>query len=448
MTSSYSLEDLNSLKKTELENIAKKCVPDFSKKSTLKKVDLIKLIWDNTSSEDSSAPSYRARSRRSASKSSKSNRSRSTTPSRSRSRSKPPRSRSRSTARSRSRSKTPSDRSRSRSRSKTPRRTKVPVTKKPSRRGRKSVSPPPSPSFPPVEDLSSITLVELKKIAKQYNITSLHTYNKSNRQDLEKLIHQKMGADIVAGDVGGDVKDDLEAKSLKDLKQLLIEKGFTENLPKTKKDIITLLRQPRCDPENNVLCDDGLCEIPNKVCVDKKKKGYDELVINGKVVVGNRESIEKLKNQLKPPVPEPSPSPPSLPPSPSLPSVYTISVISESGIKMITIETLEELFEFVKSFIKTPFQLMIDNENGKELKSSNDLRDNMKIFVKTKKVPKSQPPPLPKSPAKSPRHKKQQEPDNIHNYLQDISTEEDIDLSHLDSLQKQLIQCLFKTNKV
>lgn len=458
--SNYSLEELNSLKKTELENIAMKSIPGFNKNSRVVKRELIKMIWDHENKKDDendeddeiSEISYRARPKKSGSPRQSRSKSRTKSPPSS---PKPPRSRSR----SKSRKPSPSPKPRSRSRSKS----RPPKTKPSSPRKSKSQSPKTKPSrritrkksddtTVDLSNLSKITLVELKKIAKQYGIGSLHTYNKSNRQQLEELIRQKTGngGDVDVDDIV-DVVDEkpLERKTLKELRQLLIERGITENLPKTKKDMIQLLQLQRCDPEQNILCDDGFCEVPNKICVDKIKKGYEEIQIDGKRVVGNPETIQKLKDQLKRREPSPPPSPPSLPspPEEAPPEVIVYNIVFTQDGKQdnIEVESFDELQEFFRSNIQGPFKLLLNDKNGKEIRSTSDLYNNMRIFVDIiRPVAKKSPPQKqkPKSPQKGKISK-----DDIHSYLQDISTEDNVDLSHLDALQKQLIQCLFKPNQ-
>ena len=84
----------------------------------------------------------------------------------------------------------------------------------------------------------------------------------------------------------------------------LKEEGILDDLPSLKKDRIQMLKADRCDPENEDYCEgDEECQIPNGVCMpsDKRTKGWDEMEVNGKKIVGSKESIASLRSKLSMP---------------------------------------------------------------------------------------------------------------------------------------------------
>ncbi len=142
------------------------------------------------------------------------------------------------------------------------------VSKKPSR-----VKPVKTSSKSSNEDLTeerlrNVGITELKKIAKEHGITSLHKYTSKNKQELiDKL----------------KVEEPIQPQSRQ------------PSPPVSPK---------KCNPYRSEFCDDDeYCETPANICV-KNKGDFEEFTINGKKIIGSKESIDALKKHLNPPIVE------------------------------------------------------------------------------------------------------------------------------------------------
>ena len=153
------------------------------------------------------------------------------------------------------------------------------VSKKPSR-----VKPSPKADQQDLseEHLKSLGITELKKIAKERGITSLHKYTSKNKQELI----DKMKVD-------------------EPLRQPSPKQSPKQSPPKPSPPV----SPKKCNPQRNEFCDDDeYCETPANICV-KNKGDFEELTVNGKKIIGSKESIAALKKHLHPPSP-PRPQPP------------------------------------------------------------------------------------------------------------------------------------------
>jgi hypothetical protein len=93
-------------------------------------------------------------------------------------------------------------------------------------------------------------------------------------------------------------------KSKSDLQKDLEAKGITHYLSSLNRDRLEQLDlAPRCDPENNVYCDDPnqVCDLRDKVCAlkeDMSSRDVIEADINGHKVIGNAVLIQEIKQKL------------------------------------------------------------------------------------------------------------------------------------------------------
>jgi hypothetical protein len=230
------------------------------------------------------------------------------------------------------------------------------VSKKPSR-----VKPVKTSSKSSNEDLTeerlrNVGITELKKIAKEHGITSLHKYTSKNKQELiDKLkvekapVEEQEEVEVVEEqeEVVEEPKKKVSKKpsrvktsskssnedlteerllnvGITELKKIAKEHGITslhKYTSKNKQELIDKLkveepiqpqsRQPsppvspkKCNPYRNEFCDDDeYCETPANICV-KNKGDFEEFTINGKKIIGSKESIDALKKHLNPPIVE------------------------------------------------------------------------------------------------------------------------------------------------
>ena len=88
-----------------------------------------------------------------------------------------------------------------------------------------------------------------------------------------------------------------------ELKEMLTKKGITKNIPLSKKERIELLEAETCDPDNELFCTDGkACHVENRICVHDKEDKFAKVLsrteINGKIVIGDKKVIDKLKARM------------------------------------------------------------------------------------------------------------------------------------------------------
>lgn len=113
--------------------------------------------------------------------------------------------------------------------------------------------------------------------------------------------------------------DDLKKKSIVELKSMLDNIGFEKNKPTKKSDMIEYICSEKnngsCDIENEKYCEgDLVCDASNQngICISKEladSRKLNELVYNGKRIIGSKVAINKLQKFLDkkgPSVEEPS----------------------------------------------------------------------------------------------------------------------------------------------
>ena len=98
-----------------------------------------------------------------------------------------------------------------------------------------------------------------------------------------------------------------ENRLIKMLKERLAKKGITKDLPSDEEELLAIMDAQKCDPEKFVFCDDGFaCHVENKICIPDKDFPDNmnrTFMVNGKVVVGNQQIIDKLKGEIvSPPI--------------------------------------------------------------------------------------------------------------------------------------------------
>jgi len=119
--------------------------------------------------------------------------------------------------------------------------------------------------------------------------------------------------------------DDLKKKSIAELKSMLDNIGFEKNKPTKKSDMIDYIcsekKNGSCDIENEKYCEgDLVCDAsnPNGICISKEladSRKLNELVYNGKRIIGSKVAINKLQKFLDkkgPSVEEPNVEEPSV----------------------------------------------------------------------------------------------------------------------------------------
>ena len=153
--------------------------------------------------------------------------------------------------------------------------------------------------------LRDYKVAELKKIAKDMNLkssgmgkshvivmigiklNSIKNQSKSPKKDNNIFPDE----DIYAN------KDRAELLNL--LKDFGVTKGI-ENLKKN--ELVEYLKSERCDPLDEKYCsDDNVCDIRNNICLPPNlvKNNLSKLILeNGNEIVGSKEDIEKLKQEL------------------------------------------------------------------------------------------------------------------------------------------------------
>ena len=104
--------------------------------------------------------------------------------------------------------------------------------------------------------------------------------------------------------IEADVKvDDMKVSTLTvlELRKLLASKGITTGLTtKNKQELIELYYSDRCNPSEDLYCDDDkYCDIRNNVCVKSNVKGLYEMNIKGKKIMGSKTALNELNNLLK-----------------------------------------------------------------------------------------------------------------------------------------------------
>ena len=142
---------------------------------------------------------------------------------------------------------------------------------------------------------------KIKQLLKDKGYTGIPPKYKKDLIELYKQLY-------LTKDATADIKKDepkVENMTLVQLQTELKKKNITKYLPRTKLEMIKLLKADRCDPINNVWCkDDQVCDLRNNVCLDKpdikSTKNvtviFDE--INGHPIAGPSVNIFKTKNDV------------------------------------------------------------------------------------------------------------------------------------------------------
>ena len=313
----YTLCELKEKKILALKKIAKSKDIGILNTASYNKENknvLAKKIFDIIDKKNKKRSRSRSRSKsrsksrsRSRSKSRSKSRSRSRSKSRSRSRSKS-RSRSRSKSRSRSRSKSRSrSRSKSRSRSRSKSRSK---SRSRSRSKSRSKSVSPRKCFLPEDcekNSKKYKIDYIRKLAIKCGIDIKRNNKYKLRKELCQEIkdHNQQKRQLETKVVENTSKEQLMKKTLVELKKLLKQQGIDRNINKTKKDIVEdYLLAPKCNPVNDINCPgDMSCDVRSEpgLCIpkDKKEKRLEEMIYNGKRIVGDKKSLEHFRERLK-----------------------------------------------------------------------------------------------------------------------------------------------------
>ena len=183
-----------------------------------------------------------------------------------------------------------------------------------------------SPTKYSKEELGELETSELKTIATQMGIKIpvgkgrsyimsailegvVDSESKVSKATSPKASSPKASSPKASSPKASSPKASSKSKSLEDmtaaeLKEMLVKKGITKNIPLSKKERIELLEAEECDPDNQLFCTDGkACHVENRICVhdkgDKFAKVLSRTVINGKIVIGDKKVIDELKARME-----------------------------------------------------------------------------------------------------------------------------------------------------
>ena len=174
------------------------------------------------------------------------------------------------------------------------------VSKKPKR----SVSNIVLPGY--TKKISNMKIKELREYASRINLKG---YSKLNKVDLIVFITGNK-----QGDKQGDKqktpekyklplsKEDVKSLKKKEMIQILKDNGITIGLPQKRSELMLLLQQNKCSPIDKKYCDnDEVCDIRNNVCMSPEfsKRGLIKIKLDGKEIIGTKQAIDKIKEQIK-----------------------------------------------------------------------------------------------------------------------------------------------------
>ena len=227
-------------------------------------------------------------------------------PKRSRSK-KPKRSRSKKPKRSRSKKSKKPKRSRSkkskkpkRSRSKKPKRSRSKKSKSVS--GKSKYSNLVLPGY--TKKIGNMKIKELKDFAKSINLKGYSKYKKAELIDfIGKNLNQPAQKDKTPKKYQLPLsKEDVKSMKKSEMVAILKDNGITIGLPQKKSELMLLLQQNKCSPLDKKYCDNGeVCDIRNNVCMspDFSKRGLIKIKLDGKEIIGTKQAIDKIKEQIK-----------------------------------------------------------------------------------------------------------------------------------------------------
>lgn len=144
------------------------------------------------------------------------------------------------------------------------------------------------------DKIKGLKIEEIKEIlAKRGYIGKLPVYKKDILALFEELFVEK---EMNKADV------DYNLLTLVEITAELKKKNITKNLPRTKQELLAMLTAPRCDPVDNVWCDDDkVCDILNGICVDKDSQAKGKIVqatIKNHMVSGTKAHIKALLEKI------------------------------------------------------------------------------------------------------------------------------------------------------
>ena len=195
-------------------------------------------------------------------------------------------------------------------------------------------------------------------------------------------------------------------KDRTELLNLLKDYGVTKGVENLKKiELIEYLKSERCDPLDEKYCsDDKVCDIRNNICLPPNlvKNNLSKLVLeNGNEIVGSKEDIEKLKQELG---------------IKKVENKEKIDLDEESDNQ----EELEQMMENLDMNDKEKVELDEESDNQEELEQmmeNLDMNDKEKVNVEEKEI------------------------DDIINDLNDIE-ESDNEIDDLNDIHQNLLDCL------
>lgn len=184
------------------------------------------------------------------------------------------------------------------------------------------------------EDIERMKFTDLKKLARKHGWTEKTGKRSDFLAFLLPRFPQKAGSEgrlaiveeVDTPEIPGEV--DLEewpipleivekhSKTIEALKQLLALKGIREGLPRSKKEILELLKKSRCDVGRFDCEDTEFCDLRNRLCRDlnilrdqngeitKLAKGLKYFDEKNQRFYGDKNSIEKIRLALRTPPPE------------------------------------------------------------------------------------------------------------------------------------------------
>ena len=178
------------------------------------------------------------------------------------------------------------------------------VSKKPkrsiSKKLKRSVSNIVLPGY--TKKISNMKIKELREYASGINLKG---YSKLNKVDLIVFI---------TGNKQGDKqktpekyklplsKEDVKSLKKKEMIQILKDNGITIGLPQKRSELMLLLQQNKCSPIDKKYCDnDEVCDIRNNICMSPEfsKRGLIKIKLDGKEIIGTKQAIDKIKEQIK-----------------------------------------------------------------------------------------------------------------------------------------------------
>ena len=195
-------------------------------------------------------------------------------------------------------------------------------------------------------------------------------------------------------------------KDRNELLNLLKDYGVTKGIDNLKKtELLEYLKSERCDPLDEKYCsDDKVCDMRNNICLPPNlvKNNLSKLVLeNGNEIVGSKEDIEKLKQELG---------------IKKVENKEQIDLENESD----NSDELEQMMGNLDINDKEKVDLENESDNSDELEQmmgNLDINDKEKVDVEEKEI------------------------DNIINDLNDIE-ESDNEIDDLNDIHQNLLDCL------